>query len=190
MELREEISWINEQLIKEFGLEFNKEPRWRVVFSEDQIEKRWTDRTNEGFELLYPEVRELPKYRQYIRQRYILERLVPVTQGSDLTTKISYEPAWVFQDRYQNYLPPFFEGCKYVIEAIYSQINKQGTHAKYKDPNATIEDRQAAIEKMELELFGNETDTTDALAYGSGVVNPGINSEKTEETPVETGKVE
>lgn len=171
MELREPIERINEQLIADFGREFNGQPKWRVVFSDDQFEKRWTVHNDKGEELINPEVRELPKYRQYVHQKYVLERLVPVTGQTDLTTKISYEPAWVFQDKNGNYLPPWFEGCKFVIESIYSQISKAGNHRKFVDPDQTEEGRLAKLEKMESELFGNETDTTDALHYKTGVTN-------------------
>lgn len=173
MELRESIESINEKLLTEYGTELScgNQPRFRVVFSEDQYEKRLTDFTDEGFELIHPEVRLLPKYKQYIREKYILERLIPVPEGveTDLLTKISYEPAWVFQDKHGNYLPPFFEGCKHVIESIYSMMDKANTHTRYKDKNITPEEKLAHLKKVENELFGNETDVTDALAYGTGV---------------------
>lgn len=168
MELRESIESINEKLINEFGTEFGKAPRFRVVFSENQFEKRWTEFTDEGFKLLQPEVRLLPKYKQFIREKYILERIVPVVGETDLTTKVSYEPAWVFQDNKGNYLPPFYDGCKLIIESLMEKIGYVG-HAKYKDPNVSKEDRLAQIQKVEAELFGNETEVGDHLAYGTGV---------------------
>ena len=170
MELREPIEWINERLVAEFGYEFSNQPRFRVVFSEDQFEKRLTSYTDEGYELLFPEVRLLPQYRQHIHQKYILERLIPIVGETDLTTTISYEPAWVFQDKNGNYLPPFFEGCRFVIEAIYNAMGKVG-HVKYKDPNDSPEEQKLKLKAVEDELFGNETDLTDNLHYGSGVVN-------------------
>ena len=102
MELREPIEEINKKLLEEFCTEFGNAPRFRVVFSEDQFEKRFTDRTDEGFELIHPEVRLLPKYKQWIREKYILERLIPIVGETDLITKVSYEPAWVFQDKQGN----------------------------------------------------------------------------------------
>ena len=174
MELREPIEDINKKLLEEFGSELicGNKPKFRVVFSEDQYEKRLTSFTDEGFELLIPEVRLLPKYKQWVREKYILERLVPIIGETDLTEKISYEPAWVFQDKYGNYLPPFYEGCKFVIESIFAAMGKAGTHIKYKDKNETMEEKKIRIEKVEQELFGNETDVADALAYGSGVSVP------------------
>lgn len=179
MELRESIESINNKLLKEFG-RYDDRPNFRVVFSEDQYEKRFTDFTDEGLELIHPEVRELPKYKQYIHEKYILERLVPVQKGSDLTTRVSYEPAWVFQDKYGNYLPPFFDGCKFVIESIFAAMDKKGTHVKYRDPEISEEVRAERLKKVEEELFGNETDVSDALAYGYGVSLSGAENTSSE----------
>lgn len=178
MELRETIESINYKLEKEFGRHDDGRPNFRVIFSEDEFEKRLTNYSDEGFELLQPEIRLLPKYRQYIRQKYILERLVPVNPDvdTDLVTKTSYEPAWVFQDKNGKYLPPFFEGCKFVIESMMAAIGKANTHVKYKDKNETKEELEARITKVQNELFGNETAVTDALAYDSGVSYAGLNA--------------
>ena len=173
MELRETIEDINKRLQDDFGRELDGRPRFRVVFSEDQYEKRFIQYTDEGFPLLEPEVRELPKYKQFIQQKYILERLVPIIGETDLVDKMSYEPAWVFQDKNQNYLPPFYDGCKLVIDSMYAKMGHRDGFAKYKETGLSHEERLAHIEKVERELFGNETPVGDALAYGSGVVVPG-----------------
>ncbi len=174
MELRESIEDINLRLIAEFGVELNAGglPRFRVVFSEDQYEKRLTEFTDEGFQLLEPEVRLLPKYKQWIHEKFILERLIPVVGETDLVTKVSYEPAWVFQDKHGNYLPPFFDGCKHVIESMFSAIDKANTFTKYKDKNVSVEERAAELKRVEDQLFGNETNMTDDLHSGSGIVVP------------------
>jgi hypothetical protein len=171
-ELSESIEYINKRLIQDFGREWNGMPRWRVVFSDDQLEKRWTEFTDEGFQLINPEVRELPKYRQRIQGKYILERLVPVVPPTDLVDKISYEPAWVFEDRVGNYLPPYYDGCKFVIESVYSAIDKKGNHVKYKDPANDPEYREKLIDDAEDKLFGNETELTDALHHKAAIINP------------------
>lgn len=169
MELRESIEQINKKLIDEYGYEFGDKPKFRIVFSEDQYEKRWTNYTDEGFELIQPEVRLLPKYKQYIKAKYLLERLIPVTGETDLLNKISYECLWVFEDKNHNYLPPFFDGCKHVIESMFQSIGKKDTFVKYKDKNTTVEERRAELKRVEDQLFGNESSVTDALAYGTGV---------------------
>ena len=172
MELRESIESINKKLIEEYGTEFGNAPRFRVVFSEDQFEKRMTNYTDEGFELLLPQVRLLPKYKQYVRAKYILERLIPVTGETDLITKVSYEPAWVFRDKHDNYLPPFFEGCAHVIESML-KVSGKSSFAKYKDNSVLPEERLAELKRVEDQLFGNETKIGDHLAYGTGITVSG-----------------
>lgn len=173
MELRESIESINEKLLSEYGTEFGSSPRFRLVWSEDQYEKRMTNFTDEGFELIHPEVRLLPKYRQWIRARYVLERLIPIVGETDLVTKIGYEPAWVFQAKDGRYLPPFYDGCVLVIESMFDAIGKADTFAKYRDKNISVEEREIELKRVEDLLFGNETDLTDNLHYGSGIVVPG-----------------
>ena len=175
MELREDIDRINNKLKEEFGYELDGRAKFRIVFSEDEYEKRLTEYTDEGFQLAIPEVRLLPKYKQWIHQKYILERLVPIPDNSELVEKVAYEPAWVFQDKHGNYLPPFFDGCKLIIESMYTAMGRKDTFARYKDKNISKEEHLAHIQKVEQDLFGNETNVGDALAYGSGVVVPGSN---------------
>ena len=173
MELREQIEDINTKLLTEFGYELDGRAKFRIVFSEDEYEKRLTEYTNEGFELAIPEIRLLPKYKQWIHQKYILERLVPIPENGELTEKVGYEPCWVFQDKHGNYLPPFFNGCKLIIESMYQAIGRKDTFVRYKDKNISKEENLAHIEKVEQELFGNETAVGDALAYKTGIVVPG-----------------
>jgi len=175
MELREPIEQINLRLIAEFGVELDAGglPRFRVVFSDDQYEKRITEYTDEGFQLLQPEVRLLPKYKQWVRGKFILERLIPVVGETDLVDKVSYEPAWVFQDKHGNYLPPFFDGCKHIIESMNHAIGQAGTFTRYKDKNVSPEEHLMHIKKIEDDLFGNESEVTDHLAAGTGIVVPG-----------------
>ena len=185
MELVEPIDYINEQLEKLYGREpyADDRPRFRVVFSGDQFEKRWTQQTKDGFDLLYPEVRELPKYRHYIQAKYVLERLVPIDQSqTDLTVLVGYEPAHVFMDSKQNYLPPRLDMCCVAIDALLTLSGQKPGTKKYNDPEIDPEYRSKEVDKMVKEIFGNETDTGDALAYQQGVVNPAGKEHFTEQT--------
>jgi len=175
MELVEPIDYINEQLVKMYGNEpyADDMPRFRVVFSDDQFEKRWTDKTNEGFDLLYPEVRELPKYKQYIQGKFILERLVPIdTNNTDLTVKIGYEPAHVFMDSKENYLPPRLDMCCVAIDNLLRLSGQKPGTKKYNDPDVDPEYRANIVKTMVNDLFGNETETMDAVHYKEGIINP------------------
>lgn len=168
MLLVEKIEDINKWLLRDYGEFGDGTPNWRVVFANDMLEKRMKFQTPEGLDLLYPEVREERKY-QHIIDKYVLERQVPVVGETDLITKTSFEPAWVFEDRFGNYLPPQYFACKFIIDGILEQMNKPAYYAKYKDTRGTKESQTAQVDNMEQLLFGNETPVTDALAYGSGV---------------------
>jgi hypothetical protein len=148
---------------------------WRIVWSGDEFEKRLVNTTSEGLILLTPIVREVPKYG-YIRERYILEHLVlvpEVSQNELPTQKLSYEPLWTFADKDGNYLPPKLEAARFVIDIINSVQGKQSMH-KYVDPDKEnpIERRQERVDKLQEELFGNETPVGDALAHKTGIVVP------------------
>lgn len=169
----ESIEVINKRLLDQYGRFEDGRPNWRVVWSDDQFEKRWVNHTPEGLELLHPTVEERPKY-WYSRHRYILERLIPVPQfvESDLVEKTSYEPVWTFQDNAGNPLPPVWEAIFLLIKTVQANIASAGHNAPYKLPEEmgnTKEAIAARVEKLQRELFGNETSVTDALAYDRAV---------------------
>ena len=178
MELTEAIESINKQLSDLYGIDtVTGQAMFRVVWSDDQFEKRLSKFTPEGFELLYPAETIWPKYRQYIKERYILERLVqvpPHQQIELLGLKISYEPLWTFQTEQGVYLPPRLDACQFVIDSVYAAEGKQSMRAKYVNPEDgnPVEAKMERVDKIQKELFGNETDTTDALAHGQGIVVP------------------
>jgi len=161
MELTETIAELNRRLREHFGIDTASfSPMWRVVWSDDQIEKRLT---------------KLPKY-SWIKQKYVLEQLVvvPDMHAKELTTKISYEPIWVFQDDQGDYLPPKWEMTEFVINAIYAVRGKPNL-AKYKEKLTDLNTREgieARVNEVEAQLFGNETSTGDALAHGDAIVVP------------------
>ena len=185
----ERIETINKRLDDFFGHDDLGRPIWRVVWSEDQFEKRLTNHTKEGLELLTPRMVELPKYKQYIQERWILERLVivPDINAHELTVKMSYEPMWVFQDDNGFPLPPKWEACKIVIDTVYAAIGKKNTEPRYQDPDARISKDELLhkeaerIKKLQEDLFGNETDTGDALAHNAGVSYAGLDGRPTKD---------
>lgn len=172
MELRESIESINKRLLDEYGSDISNKPRFRVVFSDSQYENRIMTHSDKGLELIHPEVRLVSKYKQYIRHRYILERLTPIVGETDLVEKISYEPVWTFQDKDGKYLPPWFDGCRFIVENILMNMAVKNYYAKYKD-TMSREQYLADIRSMENQLFGNETAVGDHLAHGTGIIVPG-----------------
>lgn len=170
-----EVLDINRKLIDHFGLDTSTgQAIWRVVWSEDQYEKRLMDVTDEGLFLLHPEVREVPKYRQWIPEKWVLERLVVIPDMNSREipeVKLSYEPMFPFQDNNENALPPKFEVCKFVIDSVYAAQGKQSL-AKYKEPTnqETLEIKRKRIDGLVEDIFGNETDISDHLSRQTGVV--------------------
>lgn len=172
MELTEKIESLNRQLKDLYGIDtLTALPLWRIVWSEDQYEKRVTEYTDSGVALLFPEVRELPKYKQWIHEKYVLENLVLVPEQNQKElgrAKFSYEPIYVFMDRGMNYAAPCIEVAQWNIDCI-NAAKGQGNLAKYKDKSESPDEREVRLQRIERELFGNETETGDALAHGEGV---------------------
>jgi len=176
MELTERIDSINRQLRSMFGIDTEtRESIFRVVWSEDQFEKRLTKHTAAGIELLTPMVCEMPKYRQWIKEKYVLERLVlvPEVNTEELGVKKSYEPLWVFRDDKNNYLPPKLEVCRIVIDTLYAALGKKSM-AKYVDEEAKnpIEMQEKRINKLQEELFGDESGLLGRTITGESIVVP------------------
>lgn len=177
MELAEPIESINKQLLDLFGLDsMTGRPMFRVVWSEDQYEMRMTDRTDSGVQLLHPELRNLPKYKQWVKEKYVLERLVivPEVDRRELPVhKLSYEPLWVFKGRNEEYVPPTLWGCKFVIDTLYAAIGKQSL-AKYVDEESKnpVEAREKRIGKLTEELFGDESNLLGRTVTGEASAMP------------------
>lgn len=186
METNESVESINRQLIDLFGIDsLSGQPIWRIVWSDDQYEHRhgtYDDYTEGGIYLrTVTEVRYVPKYKQWIPHKYVLERLVliPEVSSPELpATKMSYEPLYPFETDSGQYLPPKLEAAKFVINTVLAAQGKTSL-AKYKDPMAGLntedylEMKNQEINQLQADLFGNETDTGDAMAHGEAIIVPG-----------------
>lgn len=164
---------INKQLKEHFGLDTeSNNPMWRVVWCEDQYEKRLIPFDVNGNQLLTPEARVVKKYGGWISEKWLLENLVavPPHQVEELCgRKISYECIFVFQDEKENSLPPNLEVAKLVINLVMAAKGKKFSTAKYQqDPEAAKKE----LDSMMEELYGEGTDVADALHHGEGIVVP------------------
>lgn len=176
MDAPESINTLNQRLIDFFGLDSDTgRPIFRIVWSDEQTEKRMVDTLDSGICLLFPEVREVRKY-PYIKKCYVLEKLVvvPPMNQDELISKLSYEPLWVYCNDKQEPLPPIWPATKYVIDSVYAAMGKKSLR-KYVDSelNTTPEGREQRIANLHAELFGNETEVGDALAHGEAIIVPG-----------------
>lgn len=178
--LPESVESINKRLIDYFGLFENGEPNWKLVWSEDELEKRLMTHTDSGIELVFPEVRLTKKFG-YIKERYVLTRLVavPEYQIEDLAgAKLSYEPIWTFEDVVGNETTPYWEAIQVIIQTLYDQVLNAG-HKVPKKPGLEDANTEEALEyranKIYEQLYGDESAITDALsndnAIGYGIRN-------------------
>ena len=177
-EIKSQVEEINLYLKRNYGY-FNEEPTWRVVWSDDQREMRkgtfnYFDKSTGAFLRTEVGVHEVPKY-DWIKEKYVLERIMPVPEinRDELTSKLSYEPVFTFDNDAGQALIPRLDVCQLVIEAICKEAAKH-MGVKYKDPYAdpkiAPEVHKAHIDNLTKELFGNETAVGDALHYKDGVV--------------------
>lgn len=180
MELIEPVENINKRLKDLFGIDsVTGQVMWRIVWSDDQFEKRLMDVTDEGFDLLVPEVREVKKYKGYTSERFILERLVlvPEYQQAELAgAKISYEPMWTFEDGDGNYLPPKFEACEFVITTVLKVQHGPKGLKRYVDPEATEEgyllEKKKRVDSIVEELFGDQSGLDGSTVTGESIIVP------------------
>ena len=176
----ETIESLNQQLIDHFGLDTaSSKPMWRIVWAADQVEKRLMSTLDNGIQLLHPVVREVKKYN-YIKDAFVLERLVivPDFQQKELAdVKLSYEPIWVYVTATGMPVPPKWEPTKLIVDTLYAAMGKSGLK-KYIDPDKDEGAQEARLAKIHEELFGNETETGDALRYKEGIVVPNSYQEK------------
>lgn len=181
MESKEFVDRFNNSLADLFGRDtVTNQAMWRIVYSDDQFEKRRTNNADNGTLLLYPEVRLLPKY-QWIKAKYILEHLVGVPEVNlvDLPTqKMSYEIIWTFEDKNENYLPPNLEAAKFVINTVLSamQRHKEGQSPikKFMDEEysqeASLEAKANRLNKICEQIYGEDASFHDSKLAGETVV--------------------
>lgn len=177
MELTEPIESINKQLRDLFGIDTaTGREMFRVVFSDDQREKRMTQYSDGGILLLYAEIRELPKY-QWINGKYVLERLVvvPDQNREELAgLKLSYEPIWVFEhSQTKQAIPPAVWACKFVIDTLLAATGRHSMK-KYVDEEELYpaEMKEKRIKEYEEILFGDESSLLLRTVTGEAIVVP------------------
>lgn len=167
----EQIELLNQRLTDEYGLDTSTgQPIFRIVWANDQLEKRLVTETDLGVQLMYPEVLEMKKY-SYLKDVYVLERLVEIDERELPGIKLSYEPLWVYRDAAGNPLPPIWDATKFVVDTLYAALGRKSLRKYVEDTSQEAKD--ARIDKIQEELFGNESEVSDALTYREGIVVPG-----------------
>lgn len=184
LECPESLATINRRLKDWYGSDtVTGKAIFRIIWSENETEKRLMNVTDGGISLLVPEWRDVPKYRNYLKDKYVLERLVivPLVQQNELGSKTSYEPVWVFENnKTREALPVKWEAIEVIMASFYAALGKENDFAKYADPGENPEEAKERVDNIKSELFGNETAVGDALKLGYGVTdfNPKVQFEE------------
>jgi hypothetical protein len=98
---------INRRLVEMYGTDFMNQPIYRVIWSEDQIEKRFSTFKDflEGTNILLREVTEVREVRKYsyLEPQYVLEKLFWNQHNKEILnndslepSRCTYEPMWCF----------------------------------------------------------------------------------------------
>lgn len=169
----ESIEVLNERLINVYGRYLDERPLFRLIYSENVTEIRDITHTKEGLPYLHPEPGEVKKY-SWLNNKYILEGLreTGVLRNGKVEGIIDYEPMWVFEDKDGNPLPPDWLVIQALMES--ARCAQEGRSPNFKN----IEDENdpevmaKRLEKIQEQLFPNETEIGDALAYKEAIVVP------------------
>lgn len=185
----ESIETLNQRLETFYGHHDDGRVKFRLVWSDDQIEMR-----EEVYEKYAGNiylgtqfgVHEVPKYA-YMPYQWVLEHLIPIPQINQdelLGLKLSYEPIWGFNNLHNRTTPPW-ETVKLIVDTLLDTISKGRTMIrKYKESleeTNTKEGIAARQEALKKELFDGESDRASmALHLKRGVF---IDSSRTFEAP-------
>lgn len=144
------------KVIRNYGLNIYNDPIFRVVFSDDQIEKR-RGTFNEYHRNLFIRtvygIKEVQKY-PWIRGKWILERWASgeLAHHNSLETDRNgvYVCVYIFQDVNCNYLPPLLKVAEIIIDNLLHPRNKD--EAINQDLEIEINKEEEEIDKIETEL--------------------------------------
>lgn len=161
---------INKLLLERYGKELDGRPRFRLVWADNQLEKRHGEfeiycgdiyiRTEIG-------VQEMPKY-SWISNRWILERLV---FGAPLPAIIndkpgSYECLWVFSASDGSFLTPHWWAVEHVVQAV---LNRHLFLTKSRISGDKVSRNEFEAAKLKRRAFFRDVISDDAF-YGK--LNP------------------
>lgn len=111
------IDEINQKLIDRYGKDLYGNPKYRVVWSNGQTEKR-VGVFNEFYGKIFIRqvsgLREVRKY-PYIQDRWVLEKSFPNPYRDEVESNITFEPIWTFSDFQGNYVYPEWRAIELLI---------------------------------------------------------------------------
>lgn len=166
----------NNRLRDLYGLYYDGQPLYRIVWSDSQIENRFGtfEKWKSGIYLgSHTGIAEVPKY-PWIKERWVLERREGHTPNPELPETISYEPKWVFENE-QGPVEPEWWAIEQLVHCITNPRKRFASDDKY-DKNLMGSPAQAEIERQRvMDVLDDEiSDIQTALECGEGIVVPEI----------------
>lgn len=151
---RNVVDMVNKALKERYGVDDRLRPIFRVVFSEDQYEKRFGTFSDWYGKIFVREYRgmEVVKKYPYIRGRWVLEKLMQAMTdeviGLDLDGH-SYEPVYTFEDKNRQELPVQL----WAVEAIVKRLLGVMTGSVPKMTEDDVEAAEQASYDREVAYF-------------------------------------
>jgi hypothetical protein len=165
------VNFINKQLVR-YGRNTYNDPIFRVVFCDEQTEKRhgtYNDYHGKVFYRTITETREVQKY-PWMNERWILERWAPGAISSHPSLVADKDGVFVcvyiFQDKDKNALPPILRVCDIVIHNLLNP--RMPGHAMSQDRTIFEEEENQEVDKM-LEVIKIDYDETQTEAETSSI---------------------
>jgi hypothetical protein len=158
------------EFLRKFGNTPLGQPWYRLVWSDNELEIRhgtFNEFTTSGLFLrTVVDTRETPKY-SYIKSRWILEKWIPpdksYTPELPNSRNGSFEPLFVFEDRFGHPLEITYKALEFIIGA-----NNQ-VRQVYTDRSQEIEDKEIAYFKDAIDSspIQNALHLRQGVGYGS-----------------------
>jgi len=173
---RDAVKHINKWLKGQYGSDLLNRPIFRIVWSEDELEKRagtFEDFYGSILCRTWKGVRECKKYgAATYKERFILEKLIFGIDNQEIwgeTKNGTYEPVWVFRGPGDTYQVPTLKATEFVLRMLLGDKEKRTQKdVDYDEAQSLQEDIETAYEA----LGGPEGDISSHLRTGSGIVVP------------------
>ena len=170
-----EIININKRLRQSFGEDLQGRPRFRVVFSADQYEKRhgsFEDFYGSIFVRSFEGVRTVAKYQES-PPAFVLERLEwNQSAGEIVNTDVTYEPLHIFKDKHGTPLPPKWRFVEIFMRCLLMGPKRMAEEMILHSPASYKKDFEEILEIIK----DNAPYTATMLGHGEAVVVPEINN--------------
>ena len=160
-----DIEIINKWLKNQFGSDLRRRPWFRVVWSENETEKRtgvFNDFTESGLFIgQFRGLREVKKYGNPIyKDRWILEKLIYGINNKEIWGDVArdgtYEPIWVFRGPGDTYQKPTIKAVDFLVHSLL------GKKPKLTQKDVDYEEEQSLEKEIQ--------ETQDKMDEGGGVV--------------------